>query len=244
LTELTELTEFFQPEILFILLILSQPLLEHRVVKSKFFAYVSSMDVPLHSNRRRSERDRQHRGRLAGTALVLFLSAIGLAARGAFPAKLPKGTMQLTSTAFKAGEAIPAQYTCDGKNISPPLQWTGTPAETKSFVLIVDDPDAPNGTWTHWLAYDLPSGTNELSENVPPSQFIAGKAKQGLNDFKRLGYGGPCPPPGKPHRYFFKLYALDALLDLKPGVGRREIEGAIGPHLLAQGQLIGTYQRK
>jgi Raf kinase inhibitor-like YbhB/YbcL family protein len=152
--------------------------------------------------------------------------------------------MQLTSTAFTEGGAIPATYTCDGKNVSPPLQWSGVPAGAKSLALIADDPDAPAGTWVHWVLYDLPATAAELSEDVPKSQYVPAGAKQGLNDFRHLGYGGPCPPPGKPHRYFFKLYALDTTLDLKPGATKQDVERAIDKHVLAQAQLMGTYKRK
>ena len=152
--------------------------------------------------------------------------------------------MQLTSTAFSEGAAIPAKYTSDGKNVSPPLKWTGVPAGAKSLALIADDPDAPVGTWVHWVLYDLPATATELAEDAPKSQYVAGSARQGLNDFRHLGYGGPCPPHGKPHRYFFKLYALDASLDLKPGATKKELELAMDKHILAQAQLMGTYQRK
>jgi Raf kinase inhibitor-like YbhB/YbcL family protein len=152
-------------------------------------------------------------------------------------------TMQLTSTAFKEGEPIPAKYTCDDKDVSPPLKWSGAPSGTRSFALIADDPDAPGGTWVHWVAYDLPADMSELPENVAKNQYIDGKARQGLNDFRRLGYGGPCPPPGKSHRYFFKLYALDTVLDLKPGQTKQAVEAAMAGHVLAQAQLVGTYQR-
>ncbi len=155
-----------------------------------------------------------------------------------------KDPMHLTSTAFAEGAAIPAKYTCDAQNVSPPLKWSGAPAGTKSLVLIVDDPDAPSGTWVHWVLYDLGPSVSELPEDLAKSQFVAGGAKQGLNDFKQLGYGGPCPPHGKPHRYFFKLYALDAALELKPGLTKKDVEGAMNKHILAQGQLMGTYQRK
>jgi Raf kinase inhibitor-like YbhB/YbcL family protein len=155
-----------------------------------------------------------------------------------------KDQMQLTSTAFAEGTAIPAKYTCDARDVSPPLKWSGVPASAKSLVLIADDPDAPVGTWVHWVLYDLPAATNELAEDLPKSQHVTGGAKQGLNDFKRVGYGGPCPPRGKPHRYFFKLYALDILLDLKPGLTKKDLEHAMEKHILAQTQLMGTYQRK
>jgi Raf kinase inhibitor-like YbhB/YbcL family protein len=152
--------------------------------------------------------------------------------------------MQLSSTAFKEGEAIPAKYTCDARDASPPLKWNGAPAETKSLVLIVDDPDAPVGTWVHWVLYDLPATATQLPEDVPKSQFVENGAKHGLNDFKRLGYGGPCPPPGKPHRYFFKLYALDSVLGLKPGATKKDVERAMEKHVLAQCQIMGTYKRQ
>ena len=176
----------------------------------------------------------------AGFCLVLGLMVVNSIAAE----KAGKDQMQLSSTAFTEGAAIPAQHTCDAKNVSPPLKWSGVPAGTKSLALIVDDPDAPGGTWVHWVLYDLPAAATELAEDVPKSQYVAGGAKQGLNDFRHLGYGGPCPPHGKPHRYFFKLYALDAVLDLKPGLTKKDLESAMGKHILAQAQLMGTYQRK
>jgi len=153
-------------------------------------------------------------------------------------------SIQITSAAFADGQPIPAKYTCDGDDASPPLQWTNAPANTKSFALIADDPDAPMGTWVHWVAYDLSPIANALPEGVAKSQYIAGNAMQGLNDFHRLGYGGPCPPPGKPHRYFFKIYALDTVLNLKPGLTKKELLKVTNGHVLAEGRLIGTYQRK
>jgi len=156
----------------------------------------------------------------------------------------PTMNLQLTSPAFVEGKDIPGQYTCQGRDVSPPLKWSGVPTAAKSLVLIADDPDAPVGTWVHWVLFDLPPTTTELSEDVPKTQHLPGGAKQGLNDFRRLGYGGPCPPPGKPHRYFFKLYALDALLDLKPSATKKDVEAAMKGHVLAEGQLMGTCQRK
>ncbi len=152
--------------------------------------------------------------------------------------------MQLISSAFKEGSPIPAKYTCDSTNVSPELKWTGAPPTAKSLALIADDPDAPVGTWVHWVLFDLPSNISELPEGLPRTQFIPAGGKQGLNDFKHLGYGGPCPPPGKAHRYFFKLYALDKQLDLKPGITKKDLEQAMQGHILAQAQLMGTYQRK
>ncbi len=181
--------------------------------------------------------------RLATAAISYF--AFGLLVAGCAPAEnTAKDHMQLTSTAFTEGGPIPAKYTYDDKNASPPLKWSGVPAEAKGLVLIADDPDAPVGTWVHWVVYDLPPTATELPEDSPKDQYLPGGAKQGINDFKRLGYGGPSPPPGKPHRYFFKLYALDTLLELKPGATKKQVEQAMAKHVLAQGQLMGTYQRK
>jgi Raf kinase inhibitor-like YbhB/YbcL family protein len=181
--------------------------------------------------------------RSGGFATGLMLAGL-LLTTGAAALEKPKANMQLTSNAFKEGQPIPVQYTCDGKDVSPPLQWTGAPANTRSLALIADDPDAPAGTWVHWVLYDLPASATELAEDTPKSQHLSGGAKQGLNDFRRLGYGGPCPPPGKPHRYFFKLYALDTRLELKPGATKAEVERALQNHILGQAQLMGTYQRK
>ena len=178
---------------------------------------------------------------LAATLLACFLTACS-AESTKFSGDIM--SIQITSTAFAKGHAIPAKYTCDGTDVSPALTWTNAPDAARSFALIVDDPDAPSGTWVHWVVYDLPAGTNSLPENVAKSQYISGNAKQGLNDFQRLGYGGPCPPPGKAHRYFFKLYALDTMLDLKPGSTKQELLKAMQGHVLAEGQLMGTYQRK
>jgi Raf kinase inhibitor-like YbhB/YbcL family protein len=179
---------------------------------------------------------------------ALFVTALlgCLVAAGGADKPNPQKVMnlQITSTAFSEGQPIPAKYSCEGSDISPPLKWTNAPANTKSFALIADDPDAPAGTWVHWVLYDLPPNTTGLPEDVAKTQFIAGNAKQGLNSWPRLGYGGPCPPPGKPHRYFFKLYALDTMLDLKLGATKKDVEAAMKGHILAEGQLMGTYQRK
>ena len=153
-------------------------------------------------------------------------------------------SIQLTSSAFNEGQPIPKKHTGDERDVSPPLKWSGAPSNTVSFALIADDPDAPVGTWVHWVLYDLPAATAELAENIEKSQYLPAGAKQGLNDFRRLGYGGPCPPPGKPHRYFFKLYALDKMLELKPGVTKNDVCKAMEGHVLAEGQLMGTYQRQ
>jgi Raf kinase inhibitor-like YbhB/YbcL family protein len=177
--------------------------------------------------------------------MAVFCFTLGLIVANCNAADKPKaGAMQLTSTAFSEGEPIPAKYTCDGKDVSPPLKLADVPPGAKSLVLVADDPDAPVGTWVHWVLFDLPPATTELPEDLPKTQYLPGGAKQGLNDFKRLGYGGPCPPPGKPHRYFFRAYALDVQLGLNPGISRKEIDRAMEKHILAQGQLMGIYKRK
>ena len=149
----------------------------------------------------------------------------------------------LSSTAFSNGGEIPRRHTCDGDDVSPALTWQDVPDGTQSLALIADDPDAPHGTWTHWLLWNIPARATLLTEDEPKTELLDNGARQSLNDFKRIGYGGPCPPPGKPHRYFFKLYALDARLNLKPGATKSELEQAIKPHTLAQTQWMGTYQR-
>src|SRR5216117_1384043 len=154
------------------------------------------------------------------------------------------GTMDLKSSAFQSGAEIPRKYTCDANDVSPSLSWDKAPAGTKALALIADDPDAPVGTWVHWVIYDLPADTKELAEGIATSETLANGAKQGINDFRKVGYGGPCPPPGLPHRYFFKLYALDAELSLKPRATKQDVERAMEGHIIAQAQLMGTYQRK
>lgn len=148
----------------------------------------------------------------------------------------------LTSTAFQNGADIPRKYTCDAQDVSPPLRWENSPPGTKAFAIIVDDPDAPGRTWVHWVIYDLPSGTKELSEAAGKTETLASGAKQGLNDFRNVGYGGPCPPPGPAHRYYFKLYALDAPTNLKPRANKQQLLEAIKEHMLGEGELVGRYK--
>ena len=151
--------------------------------------------------------------------------------------------IQLTSAAFQEGEPIPVQYTCDGTNISPPLAWAGIPGGTNSLAMIVDDPDAPGRTWVHWVVYQISPDLTGLPEGLVNYSNAGGIGTAGKNDFNKLGYGGPCPPKGKPHRYFFKLYALDADLELQQGATKTQLEAAMQGHILAQGQLMGTYGR-
>ncbi len=149
----------------------------------------------------------------------------------------------LKAAAFDNGAEIPRRYTCAGADISPALNWNGVPPSARSLALITDDPDAPRGTWTHWLMWDIPAHLTTLAEGVCQDETLANGARQGKNDFGRIGYGGPCPPPGKPHRYFFKLYALDTTLDLKPGAARKELERAMKGHILTEAQWMGTFKR-
>jgi Raf kinase inhibitor-like YbhB/YbcL family protein len=150
--------------------------------------------------------------------------------------------MEIKSSAFGSGEMIAAKYTCDGANFSPPLEWAGSPAGTRSFALICDDPDAPMGTWVHWVIYDIPPTATMLAEGITRQKDLPGGGTQGINDFRKIGYGGPCPPGGT-HRYFFKLYALDTMLGLKPGITKDQLLKAMRGHILAEAQLMGTYRR-
>jgi Raf kinase inhibitor-like YbhB/YbcL family protein len=152
--------------------------------------------------------------------------------------------MQLTSAAFADGQPIPVKYTGDALDISPPLAWTNAPAGTKSFALIAADPDAPAGDWTHWLVYDLPPTATALAEDTLKTPQLRNGAKQGLNDFKKTGYNGPAPPPGKAHRYVFKIYALDTMTGLAPGTAKTNLLKAMDGHVLGEGRLMGTYQRQ
>ncbi len=152
-------------------------------------------------------------------------------------------SLTVSSPAFAEGAKIPARYTCEGQNISPPLSWSESPAGTKSLALIADDPDAPGGVFSHWVLFNLPPETTELAEAMPTQAELPSGAKQGKTDFGRVGYRGPCPPPGRPHRYQFTVYTLDQSLDLRAGVSRSELLSAISGHILAQGRLTGMYQR-
>jgi hypothetical protein len=183
--------------------------------------------------------------RLVVTALACFQAVVTFG-----PAALAQETrtmtFSLTSAAFSAGGAIPKRYTCEGDDVSPPIAWSGPPAGTRSLVLIVDDPDAPDPaapklTWVHWVLYDIPASAGGLAEAVKPSGLPPG-TREGVNDWKRTGYGGPCPPIGR-HRYFHKLYALDTVLGDLGRPTKAKLEAAIRGHVLAQAELVGTYQK-
>ena len=154
--------------------------------------------------------------------------------------------LTLTSSAFGAGQEIPKKYTCEGDDRSPPLAWSGAPAGTKTYALIADDPDAPDPaapktTWVHWLIYDIPAATTALAEGASSGSLPSGSI-EGRNDFKRVRFGGPCPPIGR-HRYFFKLYALDAALSVGAALDKAALEAAMKGHVLAHAELMGTYQK-
>jgi len=146
-------------------------------------------------------------------------------------------SLQITSSTFQEGAMIPRKNTCDGENISPSISWSGIPAGTKSIAIIMDDPDAPMGTWVHWVLFNLPAETTQLAENSHATGV------EGINDFNKIGYGGPCPPKGSNHRYYFKVYALDSVLVLEKGSSKKALEKAMQGHILAKGELVGKYSR-
>lgn len=183
---------------------------------------------------------------VAGLALGVAVLAV---AREPGAGSRPKGggmetltKMSLASAAFSEGAAIPRKYTCDADNVSPPLKLENVPEKTQSLAMIVEDPDAPAGTWTHWVIFNIPPSTRVLPEHVPAKGELDSGARQGLNSSKKIGYDGPCPPSGT-HRYFFKLYALDTRLELRAGITKTELAKAMKGHVLAETQLMGTYRR-
>lgn len=185
----------------------------------------------------------------------LAVSAMTILAMAAFPTNLKaqttsaRKTFPLASSAFASGSTIPRQYTCSGADQSPELHWGdssahGTvPAGTVTFALVMDDPDAPSGTWVHWTVWNIPASVHELGENFPRQADQLDGTRQGRNDFGKIGYNGPCPPPGKTHRYFFRLYAVDTKLDLPAGATRAELDSALKGHVLADAEYMGSYRR-
>lgn len=172
---------------------------------------------------------------LAGMILITF-PVLGQAKEG----MMQKITVR--SPAFGEGDRIPSDFTCDGADMSPPIEWSGVPVHAQSIAIIVDDPDAPGGNWTHWLVYNLPPDLTRLAAGISAEEKLPGGALQGRTDFGKPGYGGPCPPSGE-HRYFFKVYALDTMLHLKPGASKQELSRAMQGHILADGVLMGKYDR-
>jgi len=168
------------------------------------------------------------------TLLVSSLLGINLSSNSA--GKTMK--LDVSSSAFSEGQSIPEKYTCDGQNVSPPIKWTGAPANTRSIAIICEDPDAPSGNFTHWVLYDFAATTKELAEGS------LGGGKEGVNGFGKKGYGGPCPPPGGAHRYFFRVYALDIASLGNAGPSKEAVSAGMVGHILAQGQLMGRYKRK
>jgi Raf kinase inhibitor-like YbhB/YbcL family protein len=151
--------------------------------------------------------------------------------------------ISISAEGFKDGTTIPDVNTCKGKDISPSLSWKGIPAGTKSIALIMDDPDAPGGIFVHWVLYNVPAVTQKLPESMPHDKNLADGSMQGMTDFGRTGYGGPCPPPGKPHRYYFKIYALDLKIKLSPGASKKQLENEMLGHIIAKGEIVGIYKR-
>jgi len=175
-------------------------------------------------------------------AVACTLMLVGCATKRERPPAGPGG-LTITSAAFANGEPIPAKHTGDGDDVSPPLQWTGAPAKARSLAMICDDPDAPGGTFVHWLIYGIPASQTGLPEGVPRDEKLKSGVRQGTNDFGRFGYIGPSPPSGPLHHYHFRLYALDDALALKPGATRADLDAAMKAHIIASGELVGTYRR-
>jgi len=151
--------------------------------------------------------------------------------------------IELKSSAFSEGGSIPDKYSCNGPNVSPPLKWNTIPQDTKSIAIIVDDPDAPRGDWVHWVVYHLPPSLRDLPERIPKDKILGNGGRQGTNDFGKIGYDGPCPPSGT-HRYYFRIYALDAEVLTEPGATKAQLLKAMDGHILAEGQLMGRYSHK
>lgn len=151
--------------------------------------------------------------------------------------------LELSSNSFKHNEFIPEEYTCEGDNVSPHLSWSGFPEGTESFVIICEDPDAPFKTWVHWVIYDIPKENNELAKGIPAQEVLDFGAKQGINDFGYIGYGGPCPPRGETHRYFFRIFALNKKLNLTPGMDKKSLLEAIKEYIIEEAELMGKYRR-
>jgi len=181
---------------------------------------------------------------VVGLAIFFLVYPVGLTPPAIETLSTKKITsLVVSSPAFEAREEIPEKYACDGLDVSPPLSWEGYPAETKSFVIIMEDPDAPGGTFIHWVVYNVPVSVNEFPEEVPAEDRLENGAYQGINDFGRIGYGGPCPPPGETHRYIFRVYALDTVLELPPGATNKEVLSALEGHIVGEGSLTGIYRR-
>ncbi len=186
------------------------------------------------------------------TTTALILLSVGLLVAGCRsrtdspPSPSPgeaRPGLVLASPAFASGEPIPRKYTCDGDDVSPPLTWTNAPTATQAFALVMEDPDAPGGTWDHWVIFDIPGHASGLSQAIPPEPRLPDGSIQGVNSWGQVGYGGPCPPEGRGHRYFFRLYALDTRLELGAEISAARLMEAMEGHVLAQAELMGVYRR-
>jgi hypothetical protein len=176
--------------------------------------------------------------------LLMPVVSCGNPSTGSVQGKEPAhSSFRIESAAFKEGSLIPTRFSCQAENVSPPLSWTDPPAGVRSFALIVEDPDAPAGTWTHWVVYNLPAQARAMDENTPKQDDLPNGGHQGKNSFDSVGYGGPCPPAGNAHRYFFRLYALDTVLNLKAGADKSEVLVAMKGHVLGEAQLMGRFKR-
>jgi len=175
--------------------------------------------------------------------LLIVLTAIAALALASSGGAEPSMSFTISSPSFSNGGDIAKKFTCDAADLSPQLTWTEPPSATKTFALLVDDPDAPVGNWNHWTMWNLPPNLRGLPEGVKKEASLPDGSQQGRNDFRKTGYNGPCPPPGKPHRYYFKLFALDVKLELKNGAGKNDLEAALKGHLLAQAEWMGKYGR-
>jgi Raf kinase inhibitor-like YbhB/YbcL family protein len=203
--------------------------------------------VPSQPERNFSKRNYSRLASAAGAAVIVaLLLAIhfgSVAAPSPSPQEGKKMSLTISSPSFTNGGDIAKKFTCDGADVSPQLSWSDPPAESKTFALLADDPDAPVGNWNHWTMWNLPQTLRGLPEGVSKDGRLPDGSQQGLNDFRKTGYNGPCPPRGKPHRYYFKLFALDTALDLKPSAGKKDLEAAMKGHILAQAEWMGRYGR-
>lgn len=180
---------------------------------------------------------------IGAAGAICVLAFLFARSRGENPVEVQADqSMELKSTSFSDGASIPARYTCDGDGVSPSLDWSGAPASTKSYALVLHDPDAPVD-FTHWVAYDIPPGVHQLAEGASNGGAMPSGSAEGVNGFRRMGYGGPCPPGGKAHHYIFLLYALDTNLGLRAGATREQVQSAMQSHIVATGRLVGTYGR-
>ncbi|HLV85604.1 MAG TPA: YbhB/YbcL family Raf kinase inhibitor-like protein [Candidatus Sulfotelmatobacter sp.] len=175
--------------------------------------------------------------------LVLAFSVTAVCRTLAAQSEKTSSPLTISSASFPSGGTIAKKYTCDGPDVSPQLSWTDPPPGTQTFALLADDPDAPGGNWNHWTIWNLPAGSRSLPEGASKEEHLTDGSQQGKNDFPKIGYNGPCPPPGSPHRYYFKLFALDIKLNLKPGAGKKELEAAMQGHILAHAEWMGRYGR-